>query len=306
MNDQADPERLGAFLEHRPRLLRLAYRHLGAVADAEDVVQEAWLRFDGAGEVRNAAGLLSTIVTRLCLDRMKSTRARRETYVGEWLPEPVSDASFETEDNAALDISFAVMRALERLSPAERAAYFLHDLWDLPFEEIARTLSRSPAACRKLASRARAGLAEARQRFQPSRDDVDRLVAAFRISVEAGDPSQLKSLLAEDVELVSDGGGKALAALKTIHGADAVCRFLVGIGRKAGHPGQITAQHAPINGQPGLLVSINGHVDQTLVFDLDAARRIRSVYVVRNPDKLTRLTPTRPSGQVPAGGSFRI
>ncbi|MEO9613701.1 MAG: RNA polymerase sigma factor SigJ [Nitratireductor sp.] len=306
MNDQADPERLGAFLQHRPRLLRLAYRHLGAVADAEDVVQEAWLRFDGAGEVRNAAGLLSTIVTRLCLDRMKSTRARRETYVGEWLPEPVSDASFETEDNAALDISFAVMRALERLSPAERAAYFLHDLWDLPFEEIARTLSRSPAACRKLASRARAGLAEARQRFQPSRDDVDRLVAAFRISVEAGDPSRLKSLLAEDAELVSDGGGKALAALKTIHGADAVSRFLVGIGRKAGHPGQITVQHALINGQPGLLVSIDGHVDQTLVFDLDAARRIRSVYVVRNPDKLARLTRTRLSGQAPAGGSFRI
>lgn len=289
MNDQADPERLGAFLEHKPRLLRLAYRHLGSVADAEDVVQEAWLRFDSAREVRQAAGLLSTIVTRLCLDRMKSARARRETYVGEWLPEPVTDASFEAEDNAALDISFAVMRALERLSPAERAAYFLHDLWDLPFEEVAHTLSRSPAACRKLASRARAGLAEARQRFQPSREEVDRLVAAFRISVDEGDPARLKNLLAEDAELVSDGGGKVLAALRTIRGADAVGRFLVGIGQKTSHAGHIAVRHAPINGQPGLLVTIDGRLDQTLVFDLDAVRKIKSVYMVRNPDKLARL-----------------
>ena len=288
-NAEAGTERLVAFMAAKTRLLRLAYRHLGSVADAEDVVQEAWLRFEGAGEVRDAPRLLSTIVTRLCLDRTKSAAARREIYVGPWLPEPVAGTGQEPSEDAALDISFAVMRALERLSPAERAAFFLHDLWELSYEEIAQTLARSPQTCRKLVSRARGALGEARQRYRPSREEVERLVTVFRASVEDGDPARLKALLAEDAELIGDGGGKVLAALNPILGADAVSRFLVGIAGKLPAGTETSAEPTTINDQPALLIRINGALDHTLAFDVDADRRIRTIYIVRNPDKLARL-----------------
>ena len=277
---------LPVFLEHRRRLTRLAYRYLGSVADAEDVVQEAWLRFEGAQPAREPARFLSTIVTRLCLDRLKSARHRREVYVGEWLPEPVVGEPAAGEGDTALDISFAVMRALERLSPAERAAFFLHDLWDLPFEEVGEVLARSPEACRKLASRARRNLTDARQRFKPSALDVERLADALKVSVETGDPGVLKAMLAADAELVTDGGGKVLAARNVIHGADAVARFLVGVASKSSVLGEVVVTHADINDAPGMLVLIGGVLDQTFAFDLDEAGLVRAIYVVRNPDKL--------------------
>lgn len=282
--------RLKAFLEQKARLSRLAYRYLGTVADAEDVVQEAWLRFAGARDVRDAAPFLSTVVSRLCLDRLKSVRARREHYVGPWLPEPVTGEVYEAPDDQALDISYAVMRTLERLSPAERAAFFLHDLWGLSFDEVAATLSRSPEACRKLASRARAGLSEARQRFRPSREEVERFVSVFRASVAAGDPAPLKALLAGNVELVTDGGGKVPAALNIISGADAVGRFMVGVAAKNPDAAQTSYRFAVINDAPALLVTIAGKIAQTLSFDLDKEGHIRTIYAVRNPDKLTGLT----------------
>lgn len=282
--------RLAAYLAQRKRLLRLAYRHLGSVGDAEDIVQEAWLRFSEAGTVEDAPRLLSTIVTRLCLDRAKSAAARKLDYVGEWLPEPATGEDFAAAEDRSLDISFAVMRTLEHLSPAERAAFFLHDLWGLSFEEIGSTLSRSPTACRKLASRARAALAEAKQRFLPKAGDLERFVAVFQGAVEAGDPAALKALLAEEAELVSDGGGKTKTALNVIHGADAVARFLIGVVRKNVDPQAISAAPAVINDSLGLVVAIAGAIDQTFSFDLDADGRIRTIYIVRNPDKLMRLT----------------
>lgn len=283
-----DAAGLDAFLAQRKRLLRLAYRHLGTVADAEDVVQEAWLRFGGVAEVAEPAKLLSTIVTRLCLDRAKSAARRREVYLGEWLPEPAGDA-FEAPDDRALDISFAVMRVLEQLTPGERAAYFLHDLWDMSFNEIAGVLARSPAACRQLASRARQRLAEARARFHPSKADIDRLVEAFRVSAETGDLASLKALLAEEVEFVSDGGGKALAARNVIRGTEPVSRFLIGIaGKTAG--AELGLRHVVINDHPALLILLDGVVDQTFAFDLDAAGKVAAFYLVRNPDKLRAFT----------------
>ncbi len=282
-------DRLDAFMSHRKRLLRLAYRHLGSASEAEDIVQEAWLRFSGAAQVDDPSRLLSTIVTRLCLDRAKSAEVRHLDYVGQWLPEPATGASFEAADDRSLDISFAVMRTLERLSAAERAAYFLHDLWDLSFDEIGKTLSRSPEACRKLASRARNAIKQAPHRFTPSERDLDRFVAVFRTSVESGDPAPLKALLAEDAELVSDGGGKKIAALNVIHGADAVSRFLFGIARKNPDPGSLRVVRTTINDAPSLIVFLSGEIDQTFAFDLDCEGRIRAIYIVRNPDKLARL-----------------
>jgi RNA polymerase sigma-70 factor, ECF subfamily len=183
------------------------------------------------------------------------------------------------------------MRVLERLSPAERAAYLLHDLWGFSFEEVADALQRSPAACRKLASRARTALTGEGKRFQPDRADVEKLAEAFRASVESGDPAMLKSLLAEEAELITDGGGKVLAALNIITGADAVSRFLTGVTAKAASVSTIEMRAAVINGAPGLVALIDGGLDQTFTFDLDAKGRVRTIYIVRNPDKLERLRP---------------
>jgi RNA polymerase sigma-70 factor (ECF subfamily) len=286
---QTDARLLPAFLAHRKRLLRLAYRYLGSVGDAEDIVQEAWLRFAAVEAVEDPARLLSTIVTRLCLDRAKSAEARKLDYVGEWLPEPATGEDFDAPDDHSLDISFAVMRTLEVLTPAERAAFFLHDLWELPFDEIGKTLSRSPSACRKLASRARAALAEAKQRFRPDASDLERFVGAFLHALEAGDPAPLEAVLAQDAELVSDGGGKKRAALNVIRGADAVARFLVGVACKSLDLSRTLVARTVINDAPGLLVTIGGEVDQTFSIDLDATGMIRTVYIVRNPDKLATV-----------------
>lgn len=291
--------RLQAFLADKPRLIRLAYRYLGAASDAEDMVQEAWLRFAKVAVVEDAPRLLATIVTRLCLDRLKSARVQREHYVGPWLPEPVlgmEGGAMEVQmgDETALDISYAVMRVLERLSPAERAAYFLHDLWDLAFEEIAETLNRTPEACRKLASRARVSLAEEKQRFKPSHGDLDRFLVTFRQATSSGDVTALKAMFASDAEYISDGGGKALAALNIIQGPDNIARFLVGVAQKVGPDREIRFDHATVNGGPGLILRLDGALDQTIAFDLDADGRFRTVYAVRNPDKLAHL---RDAGQ---------
>lgn len=282
-------ERLAGFLGQRKRLLRLAYRHLGSVSEAEDVVQDAWLRFSAAPTVDDPARLLPVIVTRLCLDRLKSARARRLDYIGEWLPEPATGEAFEAPDDRALDISFAVMRTLENLSAAERAAFILHDIWDLPFEEIAPTLSRSPAACRKLASRARMALTEARKRFAPSAEDVARFLETFRMAMESNSPEPIKALLAEDAELISDGGGKALAARNVVAGREAVSRFLFGIGAKYRPGGVVEIAVAIINDAPGLVMRVDGKAEQTFGFDLDATGALRTVYIMRNPDKLVTL-----------------
>ena len=286
-----EADKLAAYLEQRNRLIRLAYRHLGSASEAEDAVQDAWLRFANAPQAVDPARYLSRIVTNLCLDRLKSALARRETYVGPWLPEPIAGdaAAADNAGDAALDISYGVMRALERLSPQERAALFLHDLFDLTFDEIAQTLHRSPAACRQMAVRARGALKSSKSRFNPSPDDVERFVAQFTQTVRTGDLEPLKMLLAADVEFVSDGGGKATAALNVVKGADNVARLLFGLARKELAGAEVKTFNTTINGAPALVLSINGRLDQTMSFGLDPAGRISAIYVVRNPDKLERI-----------------
>lgn len=276
------------FEPHRRRLTGLAYRMLGSLSEAEDIVQEAWLRWNRADRaaLREPGAWLSRVVTRLCLDQIKSARARRETYVGPWLPEPVIDETQVAADTAgerAEDISVAFLLALERLSPLERAAFLLHDVFEMDFPQVARTLDRGEAACRQLASRARAHLKAARPRFAVPQEEGERLVQAFMAAAASGETAALASLLAEDAALHSDGGGKRLAALNVIHGRDRVARFFAGVARK-GWAG-VRARMATINGMPGLVMTDPDGGVQTIALQVRDGL-ISVLYVVRNPDKL--------------------
>lgn len=279
---EADP-----LAPHRGRLLGLAYRMLGSRSDAEDVVQDAYLRFAGAEGVRNTEAFLVTVVTRLCLDRLKSAKAQREVYVGPWLPEPVFDAEGLSPDAAtelADDLSFALMLALERLSPLERAAFLLHDVFDRPFSEVADTIDRTEAACRQLAARARRAVRDERPAPAGSPDSHARLMAAFCEAAASGDISRLAGLLREDAIIITDGGGRKSAALNPIRGADKIIRFLVGIaGKNAG--ADLRMVPMLINGIAGALLYMDGEIDSTLSMAIDGDR-IAAIYLVRNPDKL--------------------
>ncbi|WP_371419318.1 RNA polymerase sigma factor SigJ [Bradyrhizobium sp. CCBAU 051011] len=277
---------------HRGRLLGLAYRMLGSRSDAEDVVQDAYLRFTGAQDVHNAEAFLVTVVTRLCLDRLKSAKAQREIYVGPWLPEPVFDAEGLSADAAtelADDLSFALLLALDRLSPLERAAFLLHDVFDTPFPEIAAMLDRSEAACRQLASRARRAVRDDRPAPAATPDSHARLLQAFSDAVASGNVRQLAELLREDAVAITDGGGRKFAALNPIIGADKVARFFIGLaGKIAGQDFRI--EPAAINGAAGALLFLDGELDLTLSMAI-SGEKIAAIYVVRNPDKLRHLPP---------------
>jgi RNA polymerase sigma-70 factor (ECF subfamily) len=264
---------------------------LGSRADAEDAVQDAWLRWSAIDRngVSSPEAYLVTIVTRLCLDRLKSARANREIYVGPWLPEPIPDAdalSPHAATELADDLSFALLLALERLSPLERAAFLLHDVFDEPFAEVAATLGRSEAAVRQLAARARRAVRDERAARQASPDAHARLLAAFTSALASRDPTQLKAVLREDVVMLTDGGGRKPAALNPIRGADRVARFFFGLLRKFEARGvAISVEPATLNGAPGLLVHLDGKLDQALTLSVDQDR-IAALYSVRNPDKL--------------------
>ncbi len=286
-------ETAAVFEPHRRRLMGIAYRMLGSLSEAEDIVQDAWLRWNGTDReaVREPGAWLSRVVTRLCLDQMKSARARRETYVGPWLPEPVLDGSAVAADAAserAEDISVAFLLALERLSPLERAAFLLHDVFDMDFAEVARTLDREEAACRQLAARARAHVKTARPRYAVAAADGERLVRAFLAAAGSGDAAGLARLLAEDAALHSDGGGKRLAALNVVHGRDRVTRFFVGTARKWSWESW-TVRLETINGLPGLVMIHPAGEMQTLALHIRDGR-IGDIYIVRNPDKLRHLS----------------
>lgn len=272
-----------AFDRLRPRLQRVAYRMLGVMAEAEDVVQDAYLRWHRTehGAVVNPEAFLTRTVTRLCLDRLKSARARRETYIGEWLPEPVMET--ETEEDAD-DLTLTLMLALERLSPLERAAFLLHDVFGQPFEVVADAIGREPAACRQLAARAREHVRTARPRFPVSRDRGLEIADAFFAASRSGDVSALRTLLAADVVMKADGGGKRTAAPQPVRGAEAVAAFFASFAAKPGYqPSQILARGL-IDGLPGI-VSLQRGVLQTTVFAIENGE-IVGIYVMRNPDKL--------------------
>lgn len=283
-----------AYLADRGRLTGLVYRMLGSTADADDILQDAYLKVrEAAGRqaIRDLPAYFAKAVSRLCLDRLKSARHRREFYPGPWLPEPLPDAAAlapgpEAAHERASDVSFALMLALERLSPAERAAFLLHDVFELSYGEIADVLARSEAACRQLASRARRLVRQARPAPPVPPERHQALLARFLEALGSGDLAGLTALLAEDAVAYSDGGGIRIAALRPIVGADNVARFFLGLARRGRAQGyDVHFRPAEINGLPGLVIDVDGRLDQTLGVDVGGAR-IRALYMVRNPVKL--------------------
>jgi RNA polymerase sigma-70 factor (ECF subfamily) len=281
-----------AFETHRRALTGLAYRMLGSRAEAEDIVQDAYLRWHAADRsaIEEPRRYLGTVVTRLCLDRMKSAQARREVYVGQWLPEPLVDEVLDGEgpDDLAHDISVALMLLLERLSPLERASFLLHDVFGVDFAEVARALGRGESACRQLAARARAHIEAGRPRFPASREEGHRLAAAFQAAIASGHTQALARILAEDAVLYSDGGGKRAAALNPIRGADRIMRFFAGIARKNPALATIAARPATVNGLAGFVMRENdGSIDTMAIEHCDG--RIAAIYLTRNPEKLQHV-----------------
>ncbi len=297
-----------SFEPYRRRLLGLAYRMLGSMADAEDAVQETYLRWHAADRdnVSDPRAFLMTTTTRICLDMLTSARARHEEYVGPWLPEPVLDTAALAPDRRtelAEDLSIALLLTLDRLSPLERAAFLMHDVFDFSFTEVATALERSEPACRKLATRARTHVRALRPRgatAPPARlGEINakhaQLMSAFVAATQSGDLNALTQMLASDVRVVTDGGGKVKSALNVLDGADRAARFLVGVTRKAGREDRradFTLRFATINGLPGVIVEGPEGPVQTAAFEIEGDV-IRALYVVRNPDKLRHLAVAR-------------
>jgi RNA polymerase sigma-70 factor, ECF subfamily len=270
----------------RPKLIRIAYRMLGSVADAEDVVQEAFLRWIDADRqaVREPEAFLRRVVTRLCLDQLKSARHRRETYIGPWLPEPVIETAEEEID----DVTLPLMLALERLSPLERAAFLLHDVFGVRFDEIAETIGREPATCRQLASRARTHVRAARPRFHMPKERGLEIAAAFFAASRSGDMQQLRSLLAADVTAYADGGGKTPAAMQPIVGLEAVMQVHASLVRIFAEKMSRIVRYGFINGLPGFVTIEQGDILQTTALEIEDGK-IVGIYVMCNPDKLRHL-----------------
>lgn len=288
------PRGLGApdFERLRPRLFAIAYRMLGTRAEAEDMVQEAWLRLQRTTGVDSVDGFLVTTVTRLCIDHLRSARVQRETYVGPWLPEPLVGDMGEADPESAAEraeaLSLAVLRVLDRLDPVERAVFLLREVFDYPYAEVARVVGRREDHCRQLARRARDRVREERPAVEAEPAEHQRLLSLFLEASEAGDLAALEALLAEEVVLVSDGGGKAKAALNPIFGADRVARFMVGIRQKV--EGALTVSFTRANGLPAALVYVDGRLDTFVALDVRDGR-IAAVFNLRNPDKLPRSLP---------------
>ena len=275
------------FEAQRARLIRLAYRMLGSLAEAEDVAQDAWLRWSAADReaIDAPAAWLTRTVTRLCLDRLGSARARRETYVGPWLPEPLIEAAWSDPLERAEEVSVAFLLALQRLSPLERAAFLLHDVFETDHATLAGVLGRSEAACRQLVSRARSHVKEGRPRFEVAPDQAEKLARAFMAAAASGDTAAMTALLAEDCVLISDGGGKRSAALRPLVGPEDIVRLITGLAwRRPDRVGEIV-RPARINGAPGLVLRDAEGV-QTIAFEPGPDGRLAAIYIVRNPDKL--------------------
>ncbi len=294
------PDPAASFEPHRRFLRGLAYRMLGSVAEAEDVVQDAFLRWNAANRARVAEprAFLARTASRLCLDRMKSASTRREHYVGTWLPEPLVEPAGAAPDPApaapapavlalAEDVSVALLMTLERLSPLERAAFLLHDVFDMDYADIAEVLDRSEVACRQLATRGRDHVRDERPRFEASPDATARLAGAFHAALRQGDLAGFARLLADDAVLYTDGGGKRNAALQPIRGRDKILRFVLGLAGKGWLSLPVAADPVQINGLPGFVVHL-AEGPETLALEV-SGDAIVAIYGVRNPDKLRHL-----------------
>jgi RNA polymerase sigma-70 factor (ECF subfamily) len=303
-------ERLAVFEAQRTHLLGIAYRMLGEMSAAEDVAQEAWLRWQRAqGEdIRDPRAWLSAVTVRLALDALRKARARRETYVGPWLPEPLlpddtralaADAPAARAELAS-DLSLALLHVLERLSPEERAALILHDAFDCDYATIAQALDKTEPACRKLVSRARERVKSDRPRFKASDDQRRDLLLRFARASAAKNEKELLTLLAPNAIAYTDGGGRVAAALNPIYGADKIARFMVGLTRKFYTNATFDISIIEINGRPGMMLRANDQLFGAVTIETDG-ERITAVYAVRNPDKLERITrPTSPGSSLSA------
>jgi RNA polymerase sigma-70 factor (TIGR02957 family) len=286
---EAAPDGLGlateTFAVHRNLLFTVAYEMLGSAADAEDVLQETWLRWAGVelAEVRDQRAYLVRIVTRQALSRLRTLRRRKESYVGPWLPEPLLTAPSVADDvELAENVSMAMLLVLETLTPTERAVFVLREVFDREYEEIAEAVDKSPAAVRQIAHRARAHVAARRPRGGGSRAETRGVLEAFRRAIETGDPRRLLEILAPEVVLLGDGGGLKQAALAPVVGAETVAHVLGRIASTA------VLQSAEVNGHPALIVRLAGQVDTVVAMRIDDGL-ITGIYAVRNPEKLLRL-----------------
>lgn len=280
------------FERHRGLLFSIAYRMLGSVADAEDVVQDAYLRWRGAeARVRSPREYLCTTVTRLAVDHLRSARVRRETYVGPWLPEPlVEPAGDDPQESLELaeSLSTAFLLLLERLSPVERAVFLLREVFSFEYGEVARIVGREEANCRQIAKRARDRVAAGRTRFDASADDAERIAERFLGACASGDVEEVLALLADDAVTWSDSGGKVPAARRPILGAERTARFWIGIVRKS--PPGSRIQPVRVNGGPGFVVRAEGYPPRVIGFSISEGR-IDGIFVFSNPDRLPPLPP---------------
>lgn len=299
MNDVTDPEQMltDAFNEHRPLLFSIAYRMLGSATDAEDMLQETWLRWrQTAGDaIRSPRAMLVTIISRLCINQLQSARVRREEYVGQWLPEPLVTAP--ANDPLALreldeSLSMAFLVLLERLNPVERATLLLRDVFDYDYADIAAILGRNEATCRQILSRARQHITEDRPRFSASAEEKEHLMRQFLGATAGGDLDGLVALLSNEVVLYADGGGKAAAVPNLIHGPHDVATLLIAARRKY-VPADEIRKVVEINGQPGVVGYSEGRARAVLTFDV-ADGRIARIFIVTNPEKLANLPGLEP------------
>jgi RNA polymerase sigma-70 factor, ECF subfamily len=290
-----DVSRLARFEQYRGLLFSVAYRMVGSVADAEDILQEAFIRWQGASEadIRSPRAFLVTIVSRLSINHLESARVRREQYPGEWLPEPiVVDQGTDTAQAMEVDesVSLALLLVLERLTPVERAVFLLREIFDYSHAEIASTVGLSEAYCRQLLRRARQHVRGARPRFRASFEEHVELLERFQHAARSGDVDRLLSYLSSEVVLHSDGGGRAPAHPKPIYGADKVARAIVHAVRKYAQPDKSVQRAVRINGLPGVVNYREGR--PTTVFTLEVSGgRVQAIYVVTNPEKLAHLPP---------------
>lgn len=274
--------------EERPRLLGLAYRMLGSVADAEDVVQETFARWQEVEpeEIGSAAAWLTTVCMRVAIDTLRSASRQREVYVGPWLPEPLDAGRAGSWGDPAVlseSLSTAFLLVLERLSPLERAAYLLREIFHYEYGELAEILDRSEGACRQLVSRSRRHVRNDRKRFQPAPDHARQLLKRFLEAARLGDLPRLESMLARDAELWSDSGGKAAAARNVVHGAGSIARFLTGV---AAGDTNMQVELTNMNAGPGLLFRSDGRVTTAVSLAVDEEGRVARIFLIRNPDKL--------------------
>lgn len=278
------------FVKHRPKLLGIAYRMLGSIAEAEDVVQEAYLRWHEAEQdaVDNSEAFLVTVATRLSIDHLRRAQVRRETYIGPWLPEPLATESLPGPDAAtelAETLSYAFLLMLERLDPVERAVYILREAFELKHEEVAEIVGKSPENCRQISRRASRRLARQEPRFDGSGKTKEELFTEFLHACATGDIQQLVDMLAEDATLYSDGGGKVLAALRPLHGRDRIARFFNRTFQQFDRG--MGARPCRINGQPGIEISQGGDVVGIFTMQF-VGGKIQQLFAVRNPEKLRR------------------